>query len=440
MKRISTIMLLCAATLISSVTLAPQAANAAEVQSESIVVDDEAADVPAAVPAKKFNYDLYGFVRTDFFYNSRDCLAPFNDIFYLMPYDVELDPAGEDINDTSSAGVFAFITRVGLDIKGPKVGKATTTAKIEMDFGGYSDYNFLLRLRHAYVNMNWEEKCHTLIVGQTWHPLFGTVMPYISNVSTGAPFQPFARSPQLRYEYRTNGWVFLAAALYQMQYTSSGPIGSTNDYQIDSCIPELYGGFDYYSDGGFQFGGGIYSLSLAPRNTSEVGGATYKVDELMTAVSGEVHLRYNNGKLNIGAQSIYASALDGMAMMGGYGVTSISGENEQQEYTALHNSTTWLNITYGTVWKPSIFVGYTKNLGSNEALISADKIYGRGIDVDQLLGLNVGLTYNKPSWSVGVEGGTSTAWYGDLDLATGRVSNTHDVTNLRIVGNMTYFF
>lgn len=428
-------MLLCAATLSTL-----HAATAAEVQSDKIVVEDEEADTATTTPTKMFETKLYGFVRTDFFYNSRESLAPFNDIFYLMPLDVDLDPLGEDINASSSAGIFAFISRLGVDIKGPNVGNATATAKIEMDFGGYSDFNMLLRLRHAYVNLNWEERGHTLIVGQTWHPLFGSVMPYISNVSTGAPFQPFGRSPQLRYEYRTGGWLLTAAALYQMQYNSSGPNGSSNDYQIDSCIPELFAGFDYFSKGGFQVGGGVDMLNLAPRTESVIDGVSYKVNELMTALSGELHLRYHNDKLNIGAKTIYASALDCMAMMGGYGATSISGENGEMEYAAIHNSTTWVNITYGKVWKPTLYVGYTKNLGTNEALLSSDTTYGLGLDIDQLIGVNLGLTYNKPSWSVGLECSTSTAFYGDLNLATGRVINTHDVTNLRIAGNMTYYF
>ncbi len=398
----------------------------------------------SAKEEKKVNYKLYGFVRTDFFYNSRESLAPFNDIFYLLPLDESLDSVGEDMNAQSSAGIFAFISRIGIDVKGPNVGKATATAKIEMDFGGYSDYNMLLRLRHAYVNLNWEDKGHSLILGQTWHPMFGSVMPYISNVSTGAPFQPFARSPQVRYEYRNSGWLLTAAALCQIQYNSNGPLGATNDYQIDSSIPELYAGFDHFSDCGFQFGGGAYMLHLAPRNTATItNGATtetYKVDELMRAISGEVHLRYNSGKLNIGAKSVYASALDGMAMLGGYGVVSESAENGEREYTPLHASTSWVNITYGDVWRPSLYVGYTKNLGSNEPLYDSSLIYGIGTDIDQLVGVNLGMTYNRPSWSVGVECATSTAWYGTIDLPTGRVYDTHDVTNLRIAANMTYIF
>ncbi len=387
----------------------------------------------------KLKCNLYGFIRTDLFYNSRDNVAGFNDIFYLYPMDENLDAMGNDLNGDSNSGIFSFITRLGLDLSGPKVGNAKTIGKIEMDLGGYSNFNFLLRLRHAYVNMAWESG-HTLLVGQTWHPLFGTVMPYMNNVSTGAPYQPFARSPQLRYQYKTGGWQFIAAAMYQLQYTSFGPDGVSNRYQLDSCTPELYGGLDYYTSNGWQFGGGVDLLTLTPRTESVVGGNRYVVDEVMSALSGEVHLRYHNEKFNLGAKTIYGSALDGMTMLGGYGVTSISGGNEQQEYTPLHNSTTWVNITYGTTWKPMLFVGYTKNLGSTEALVSADKIYGRGTDIDQLLGINLGLVYSKPNWNVGVEAATTTAWYGDINIATGRVVDTHDVTNLRVTTQFTYLF
>ncbi len=151
-------------------------------------------------------------------------------------------------------------------------------------------------------------------------------------------------------------------------------------------------------------------------------------------------MRYHNKMWNINAKSILASSLDHMAMLGGYGVTSVDPVTGEQEYTPLKNSTTWLNITYGNRWKPSVFVGYTKNLGSSESLVSVDKIYGRGTNIDQLLGVNLAMTYNIPSFSVGVEYSTSTAWYGDINLDNGKVENTHDITNNRIVGIVTYFF
>ncbi len=398
----------------------------------------------------KFGVDIYGFVRSDMFYNSRVSFAPCNELFYMFPYDEKIDPLGEDINDSSSSGFFSFISRLGFNIKGPSVGHADTSAKIEIDFGGFGAYNTVLRIRHAYVNLDWKDG-NALLIGQTWHPLFGEVMPYLNNISTGAPFQPFNRSPQLRYQYKTGGLKMTAAALCQFQYASNGPSGATNSYMINSCIPELYAGVDYYL-GGWQFGGGANLLHITPRTSSTMSdGQSYKVDEMMSALTGEVHLKYHNKLLKVGAKSVLGSALDSYLMVGGYGVTSTSDVNGEQEYTPFHHSTSWVSVTYGDVWRPTIFLGYTKNLGTSEALLSADKVYGYGVGsysdsdsnntaIDEMASATLGFTYNKPSWSVGIEYSATTAWYGDLVLETGRVKNTHDVTNHRIAAQMSYFF
>ena len=390
--------------------------------------------------AKKSNlkYDFYGFVRGDFFFNSRASVAPNNELFYLYPLPQEFDPSGEDLNALPSSGFFSFITRMGLDVTGQKIGSATAEAKIEVDFGGFSSSYTMLRIRQAYVKLKWESK-HSLLFGQTWHPLFGTVAPSISNLSTGAPFQPFNRSPQIRYEFNRNSWRLTVASLWQLQYLSSGPKGTNVEYTLKSCIPEFYTGVDY-SKHRWQIGGGVNILSLKPRTESIVNELTYKVNERMTAISGEVHLKYSSDKLNIGVKSVLASALDHTLMLGGYGVTSVAGTNMEQQYTALQNSSTWLNISYGKRWKPNLFIGYTKNLGSSKSLVSADKIYGRGLDIDQLLGVNLGMSYNTPAWTFGLEYSTSTAWYGDINLNTGRVINTNDVTNNRIAAIAVFNF
>ncbi|MFI3292946.1 MAG: hypothetical protein SNG27_06590 [Rikenellaceae bacterium] len=386
---------------------------------------------------KKFNF--YGFVRTDFFYDSRSSVASCNELFYLYPLAEELDANGNDLNDKSTMGFFSFVTRLGVDVTGQKIGNALASAKVEVDFGGFSSSYTLLRIRQAYLNLAWQEGKHSLLVGQTWHPLFGSVSPTVANLATGSPFQPFSRTPQFRYTYKNGGFNVLFAALSQFQYTSSGVNGSSMEYFANGCVPELYLGVDYTS-GGFLVGAGLDLLTISPRTEyTDDAGDTYKVNEIMSALSGEVHLKYHNKKLNIAAKSLLASALDHTLLLGGYGVSSVSSTGEQ-EYTPLHHSTTWLNITYGTKWRPSLFVGYTKNLGSSEELISTSKIYGRGVNIDQLLGVNLGVTYILPNFTVGVEYSSTTAWYGDINLKSGRVEDTQDYTNNRVVGVVTYFF
>ncbi len=386
---------------------------------------------------KPFGFKPYGFIRTDFYYNSRDCVASVNDIFNLYPYDIEPDANGEDLNDYSSSGFFAFITRLGLDVRTPDVFNAKATGKIEIDFGGYGVENTLLRIRHAYMNLEWESGSN-LILGQTWHPLFGEVAPQMLNISTGAPFQPFSRSPQVRYSYLMDAGVkFTAAAMCQLQYKSNGPAGKSNSYQLHSGIPEFYAGVDYYA-GGWLFGAGVDVLNIKPRteSTNDIG-ETYKVDELMTSVSAEVHLRYVGAAWRVAAKSIYASALDHTTMLSGYGVSAIDATTGEQEYTPLHNSTTWINITYGTKWQPSIFVGYTKNLGATKDFVG--DIYGTGTNIDQLLGCNGSLTYRLPHWSFGVEYSFTSAWYGDIN-SRGAVENTHSVYNHRVVSAVALYF
>lgn len=386
---------------------------------------------------KDFDYKFYGFVRGDFSYNTRASVAPYNGAFYLYPYDVVLDADGNDINSTPSSGFYAFVTRLGVDVAGPRIGTATTQAKVEMDFAGFSPSNTMLRIRHAYVKLGWEKQ--SLLIGQTWHPLFGSIMPDISSLCTGAPYQPFNRSPQVRYEFNHNRIKLTAAALWQLQYLSYGPNGPSAEYSRNSTIPELYAGIDYSTES-FQIGGGVDMISLKPRTVSTVGTEIYKVDERMTALSTEIHLKYLVGGFRFAMKSILASALDHTAMLSGYGVTGVDSRTGEQQYTPFRHSTTWVNITYGKRWKPTLFVGYTKNLGTSESLVSGDKLYGMGLNIDQLVGVNLGLTYNLPYWIVGLEYAPSTAWYGSNDLETGRVVDASSVTNHRIVAIVTYSF
>lgn len=55
-----------------------------------------------------------------------------------------------------------------------------------MDFRGSGTTFSTVRLRHAYLNLDWGKP--SLLLGQTWHPLYGDVAPQILNLNMGAPF------------------------------------------------------------------------------------------------------------------------------------------------------------------------------------------------------------------------------------------------------------
>lgn len=151
---------------------------------------------------KDFGYKFYGQVRTDLFYNSRSNSETVDGLFYMYPKDVAPDADGKDLNAKPDGNFYTLYTRLGVDVTGPMWGKAKTSAKVEIDFRGSGTTYSLIRIRHAYFNLDWGKSA--LLVGQTWHPLYGDVSPDILNLNMGAPYQPFSRAPQVRYRLTEN--------------------------------------------------------------------------------------------------------------------------------------------------------------------------------------------------------------------------------------------
>lgn len=387
---------------------------------------------------KDFTYKFYGFVRGDIFYNSRASVAAVDGTFYLYPQDKVYDKNGKDINAGPNGSFYTFTTRVGLDLTGPKLGSAQTVAKIETDFGGFSPSTTMLRIRQAYVALNWTKS--QLLIGQTWHPLFGAVFPDMLNLSTGAPYNPFNRSPMLRYQYQAGRFKLTGATIWQLQTPSSGPYGNSEDYIKNSCVPELFVGADFVSPDGWLVGAGAHLISLVPRKSYNWKDELYKASERMTTLSYEAHVRYTGSNFMVSAKSFLASALDHTCMLGGYAVSSLDQTTGAQEYAAFRHSTSWLNMTYGKKWKTGLFAGYTKNLGTGKELVSTDMFYGRGLNLDQLITVNPSFSYNIDYWSLGFEYSLSTAFYGTTDMSNGKVKDTHSVTNHRILGLLVYTF
>ena len=110
----------------------------------------------------------------------------------------------------------------------------------------------------------------------------------------------------------------------------------------------------------------------------------------------------------------------------------------EREYTAFRNSSNWINLVYGKKWKPGIFVGYIKNLGTSDDMLGST-VYGTGTNLDQLLSTTFELTYNIPHWKIGAEYNLSTAWYGK-NAKDGKVKDTHSVANNRLVLTAIYSF
>ena len=323
------------------------------------------------------------------------------------------------------------------------LGKARTSAKVEVDFRGSGTSYSLFRLRHAYFNLDWGTSA--LLVGQTWHPLYGDVAPEILNLNMGAPFQPFSRAPQVRYRFTRKHFQLTASAIWQSQYLSVGPAsdkaGETStsksqNFIKNSCVPEFYVGMDYRRPE-LIAGAGVHVSSIRPRTKSVVGSDTYKVDERVTGVSAEAHLKYTHERFLLSAKSVLGTNLTQTSTVGGYGITSVDPRTGEQTYTPLRTSATWLNVSYGKTWRPALFFGYLKSLGASTEV---SDVLGTGTNLDQLLNATAELTYNRGNWKLGAEYSLCNAWYGDEFSAKAKALSSHTVMNHRVVMTAIYQF
>ena len=169
------------------------------------------------------HFKVYGFIRNYFALDTRNSSAGTEDLYYYMPLDEKIVD-GEDVNAVPSFRFAALTTRVGLDVTGYEIQGYKVGAKIETDFyAGLTGTTgtATLRLRQAYLTLG--KGGRSWKFGQAWHPMAAD-MPDIFSLETGVPFQPFSRTPQITFDTKLSDHVSLtASALWQMQYTSTGP-------------------------------------------------------------------------------------------------------------------------------------------------------------------------------------------------------------------------
>jgi len=315
---------------------------------------------------KETKFTYYGFIRNDFYLNTYQGMSATNDYSYLYPNYIGKDADGNDINKQTSANLLSIITRAGVIIKGPEVLNAKMTGNIEADFSGKPEM-YLFRLRKAFVQFDWEKT--QLITGQTWHPFGGgNNIPIVTSLGLGSPFRPLNRSAQLKINHRFGSIETSLSAVYQHQYTSYGPLGQTSLYKRNAVLPEIVGGISCTINS-WIFGCNMDFNSIQPRETtSGTNGNIYKTNEILYSYSYMVFGILQKNKFWFYCQGYYGQNMAHMNMNSGYGVKNFNPEKGKEEYTNYNSITSVMNITYGTKWRPGIFIGYSKNLGTTDPL------------------------------------------------------------------------
>jgi hypothetical protein len=384
---------------------------------------------------KPFGISFSGFVKTDLMYDSRQTVSIREGHFLLYPQNENLDSKGNDINDHPSFNILSIQSRLNGRITGPDAFSAKTSGIIEAEFFGTSDADInLFRLRHAFVKLDWENT--SLLVGQTWHPLFiAEMFPGVVSFNTGVPFQPFSRNPQVKFTQSFDKLKFIITAASQRDFSSAGPDGFTSTYLRNSVIPNLHLQFQYSNEDLFA-GAGIDYKNITPRLVTP---RRIKTNETISSLAYTGFFKLNFNPVTFKLQGIYGGNLADQIMLGGYAVSSIDTISGSEQYTNINCLSVWGEISAGKDIEYAVFAGFTKNLGSKDNI--AGPYYGRGTNIENVFRISPRVQYNSGKIRLSTEIEYTSAGYGIPDnLNKGKVENPNNVTNLRLLAAVFYFF
>lgn len=380
-----------------------------------------------------FGVKVSGFLKTDIILDSRQTIGAREGHFLLYPANVNLDVNGNDLNDISSFNTLAIQSRISAKVTAPDALGAKTGGMLEGEFFGTTEGDINgFRLRHAFITLKWNST--TLLVGQTWHPMFITdVFPQVVSFNTGAPFQPFSRNPQVRITHSIDNFNLIAALCSQRDITSTGPIGYSTSYLKNAVLPNAHFQLQYNSSN-LVAGSGIDYKKLVPRIETV---KKIQTDESVSSYSLLGYLKIKTESADFLFEGVYGGNNSDLMMLGGYGVTNTDPNTGIENYSATKAFSVWTDINFGKDIQPGIFIGYSKNLGSDDEIKGA--IYSRAGNIDNLFRISPRLVINSGKFRVAAEFEVTSAAYGTTDNYA-KVANTKTVTNYRGLMGVYLFF
>lgn len=376
---------------------------------------------------------LSGFIKTDFFFDSRQVATFREGHFLLYPLNESLDANDEDINAHSSFNALSIQSRVTAKFTGPEVLGAKSGGMLEGEFFGTADADVNgFRLRHAFVTLNWEKS--GLLFGQTWHPMFvAEVFPQVVSFNTGSPFQPFARNPQIRFTQSFDNLKLIAVLLTQRDFTSNGPAGFSSNYLRNTVVPSAHLQLQYKSES-VVTGAGFDYKTLTPRIETT---KKLKADETVSSFAGLAYLKYSASEFNFAVEGVYGQNLTDVLMLGGYAISSVDTSTGYEEYTTLNAFSVWSDLSYGKDIQTGLFFGYTKNLGADEKIVGS--YYTRISNIDAIFRVAPRVVFNLSKVRFAFECDFTSAAYGKAD-EFGKVQDAKCILNVRGLTAVYYFF
>jgi hypothetical protein len=407
----------------------------------------------------KYGISFSGFIKTDFFFDSRENYTIREGDFLLYPKEKQFDADGLDINSKASFNFLSIQTRLTGKILGPDAFGATTSGVLEADFFGNENAAFVdnngFRLRLAYVKLKWRKT--ELTAGQTWHPFFVTsCFSGVVSFNTGVPMQPFSRNPQLRLQHRVGRFRLTAAIWAQRDFTS--PQGSASLRYAN--IPGMSGLLVYeHKNSGkshslFAGVGTDYKV-LQPLLNTAVGNKYFVTNQKVKGLSFTAFLKHENPAFTYKFQAVYGQNLFDLIMLGGYAVHDIiDSARNTVSYTTLNSMSAWAELhTNGARVQFGFWAGYSRNLGARESILYySNQLEGtdatvRGSNIKSVFRLSPRIVLKSGKFNFATELEYTAAAYATRDADGklnrddfGVITNAETVANLRLLFAFIYHF
>ncbi len=426
----------------------------------STIFSQQTSETTPLIPVVKLSDNVQvkfgGFVRAEYYFDSRETAGGVDDLFSFFPENKKLDANGDDQNAVFRQGLSTQSTRFNALFTGPDVWKAKSSAFFEFDFTGGATTQAStgatnavgLRLRHAYTKLSWNKT--DLLIGKTWNPFAETIFPSVVGLHTGIPFRPFGRGDQVRIVLKpTENINVLVAALYQTEHKSTvftdatgTTVSATNDVRANP-IPELHLQLHFKTKSLFA---GITSEYKVVRPATQTTGTlgVFNTDETISSYALGAFADYKKDKFNAKVSAIYGQNLSELFQQGGYAVKTLDAATGAKTYSASNSASYWLNLTYGKKLVAGVFAGYQKNLGFDDNILSAADggvFLGRWQNVDHIYRIAPSLKYNIGRLSLAAELDYNVAGYGTVDYDNkGKVADAEDISGVRGTFATTFTF
>lgn len=342
--------------LLGFMTMATVSAQTDKVASDSLtLIHTKTAEI-LKEPAVKVNF--YGFIRHDAFYDTRQNIGAGENIVPLYPRDRALDVNGVDINDAPKFHMLSVVSRAGINVKGPDVLGAKTNGILEAEFFGATEAGINeLRLRHAYVTLDWEKT--QLGIGQYWHPMvILDCLPNVVNYSTGSPIFALNRNPQIRLTHKlSENFKIIAAINSQRDFTPN-----TTPYR-DSGVPSSHLQVQYKSKSFVAGLAGQYEV-LRPQLSS--GNPPIVNNETVKSFTALAYARVITKPLMISASAMMAQNAASLVMLGGF--IGYYQPGTYDLYRTMNTRSAWIDFQQTTDKKVAfgLYAGIVKNMGADD--------------------------------------------------------------------------